>query len=451
MKILAWTCCALALGAACSDDDDDDGTTDDGGDDLPEVTARDFTLRVENVAPFTVLRVSSQRTKTTGTDGSLGPGELYDVRFTAGVGQSVSFAMMMFESNDWFFAPDPAGIPLYVDGQPNVGDVTSFVRLWDAGSEFDQEPGVGDATGVLQISRDQGAPDPDNRVRLVPDSMVLDTGTFVRPPIESMIRVTLIAGADRQFTLRIQNRSTANTLQTSRGPRAVTLSPVVWAVHREPGVLFVPDAPRPDNGLEQLAEAGQPDTMSFELSFLRGSATPLSRGVFVIHREDAPLFTPGMIDRALGMQPLAEDGDPTALLASIQAAGFVATGVLETGHGPAFPRESFEVEFTAEPGDKLSFATMFGTSNDWFFAPEPAGVELFLGTIPRWGDVTEAVQLWDLGTETDEELDVGINTGSQQTAPNSGREDRTIEVREVTAQRYDVLEVMHLRVTLTPH
>lgn len=458
MKLFASMLCALAL-AACGDDDNGvtDPMTPDG--DVGGTAARQFTLRIDNIAPWTVLKASSQRTQTTGDDGPLQVGEAYEVRFTAGAGHVLSFATMLVESNDWFFAPDPDGIPLYIDGQPLSGDITRFVRLFDAGTEANQEPGVGDATGINQRSRNTGAADPDNRIRLVPNQIQLPGGiTFTRPAVASMIRVTLTPGDDRQFTLRIENVSNGATLQTSLGPRPITLSPVAFAVHRLPGALFVVGEPVPPTGLEALAEDGNADTLSSSLRFERGVATPISPGVFVVHQVDAPLFAPGVPDVGIGLEALAEDGNPVPLFDALQAGagnGITVVGAFDTpvgaeGPGLAVPGQAFEVTFDAMPGDRLSFATMYGASNDWFFAPGPEGIPLFLGEIPRWGDVTSEVLLFDAGTENDEELDVGPNTATQQPAPDTGRDDRVVEVREVTVERYETPVIRHLRVTLTP-
>ena len=78
------------------------------------------------------------------------------------------------------------------------------------------------------------------------------------------------------------------------------------------------------------------------------------------------------------------------------------------------------------------------------------GIPLFLGDFPRCEDVTPDVRLYDLGTEYDQELDVGLDTGSQQTMPNSGRVDGKTNVREVTLDRYATPINQHIRVTLTP-
>lgn len=448
--------CVFAL-MACGDDDPN-GVVDDDDDDVDTV-GRDFALRIENIAPWTVLKNGTQTSTTVGEEGPAAVGEAFEIRFTAGNNHFVSFATMLGESNDWFFAPGPEGIPLYSGGVPISGDVTRFVRLWDAGTELDQEPGVGNATGGLQPMRNFGEVDPDALVREVAMTVRLDNGSeFVRPPTSAMIRVTLTPGLEQSFTLRIENVSNLMTLSTSQGPLPVTLSPVVWAVHRNPAPIFSIDQPARDNGLENLAEAGQPDPLGTALRSARGYATGLSPGVFVVHEGTAPLFAPGSPDYGVGLERLAEDGNQLPLrdaLAVNPPAGVSELGTFDTpagttAAGPALPGQAFEVTVHGEPGDRLSFATMFGMSNDWFFATRPEGIELFFDDSPRFGDVTSEIVLYDLGSERDEELDVGPNTAPQQVAPDSGRPDPTAVVREVALDRYGVPEVLHLRVTLTP-
>ena len=70
MKLLASIACALPL-AACSDGNDaTDGTSP---------TARELHLRIENVAPWTVLKASAQHVKTSGAPGIAGPGDAYEL------------------------------------------------------------------------------------------------------------------------------------------------------------------------------------------------------------------------------------------------------------------------------------------------------------------------------------------------------------------------------------
>lgn len=450
MKLVGLLISAVALGACGDDASPSDASVE---------TSREFQLRIENIAPWIVLKAGTQTTKTDLVDGRAGPGEAFEIRFTANASHRLSFATMLVESNDWFFAPGPTGIPLYVDGRPLSGDITEHVRLWDAGTETDQEPGVGIDTALHQLMRNAGALDPDNRIREVAITTQLTDGTtFVRPPINELITVTLTPGLDQQFTLRITNASTATTLVTSQGAFPVHLSPFAWAIHDERSVMFEAGAAARDNGFELLAEAGQPDSLGASLRLVRGFATPLSPGVFVIHRGTAPLFAPGNPDYGAGLERLAEDGDHRPLrdaLAASLPAGGSAAGVFETpvgadAPGPALPGQRFEVIVRAEPGDALSFVTMFGMSNDWFFSTPREGIALFDRDIPRSCDVTTAIQIYDLGTEIDEELDVGPNTAPRQPAPDSGRPDRTTAVREVGFDRYSAPPVLHLRVTLTP-
>jgi len=448
MKLIASTMCALTL-AACSGNNSDDPNGSGN--------AREFQLRIENIAPWKLLKVSSQSTYVgTMIQGNLNPGQAYEVRFTAGPGHYLTFASSLIESNDLFFAPgDAAGIPLYVNGQRALGNITSAVRLWDAGTELNQELGVGDATCVNQPTRDYGAPDPDSRVRLLTQT---DIGGWPIPEVSSMIRVTLTAGASADaFVLRIENVSTTTTLQNSVGTSGVIVSPVAWAISRLPNAFFDPGSAVRPNGFSTLAEAGLADPLTQALRYDRGIATSLGRGVFAVHRETGPLFYLDNADYGMGLEALAEDGDEQGLLANLKndgrdgaVAGAFDTPVGATGATAAAPGQAFEFRFKAKLGDKLALATSFTASNDWFFGSSPEGIPLFLGDLPRWEDITPDIHLYDLGTEADEELDVGLDTGSQQTAPNTGRPDGKAVAREVTMDRYSTPVNQHVKVTLTP-
>ena len=126
-----------------------------------------------------------QATKTNGTSGALPDGPGVRDHIHGGEGEKVSFASMFGESNDWFFAPGPDGIALYdAQGNPVSGDVTSQVSLWNAGTEIDQEPGVGDSVGPNQSAPDFGVPDTDATVRLLgATTMLADGSSFTLPAI----------------------------------------------------------------------------------------------------------------------------------------------------------------------------------------------------------------------------------------------------------------------------
>ena len=75
--------------------------------------------------------------------GPIGPGAAYEFTFSATPGMKLFMIQMFGQSNDLFYAND-AGIALFnAKGKPVGGDITSRLILWDAGTEMNQEPGVG--------------------------------------------------------------------------------------------------------------------------------------------------------------------------------------------------------------------------------------------------------------------------------------------------------------------
>ena len=456
MKKLSLLAASLAALGACGTDDSEPNVTD------PPITPTTFKVRIANVAPWTVLKSSTHATRVDGTTGPIRPGETYEIPFTAGRGQKVSFVSMLGQSNDWFFGPGPQGIALYdADGNPRAGDVTSEIYLWDAGTEIDQEPGVGDATGPKQPSADYGAPDPIAKVRQLAQTVTLSDGsTFTLPAIASMIRVTLVPGANRRFVLRIENVSTDMTLQTSAGPSGVGMSPPVWAVHVRDGAFFETDQPDRDHGLELVAESGRNAILGESLRALSGAATPISPGVFAVHRDAEPLYALGLEDLGIGIERLAEDGNAEVLrdtlatnarLIQLSASGGFDTPVGADKPGAARPGGAYELTIEAVPGDRLSFATMFGMSNDWVFATRPEGIALFdTQDRPVRGDVGDAIAIYDAGTEIDQELAIGAYTGPQQAGPDTGPADPIAQFREVPQTVHAAPARTHLRVTLEP-
>lgn len=88
--------------------------------------------------------------------GPIGPGGSYEFSFTATPGMKLSMTMMFGQSNDWFYAFDADGIHLFEGNRPISGDVTSKLILWDAGTEKDEEPGIGPNQGPRQKAPNTG-------------------------------------------------------------------------------------------------------------------------------------------------------------------------------------------------------------------------------------------------------------------------------------------------------
>jgi len=157
---------------------------------------------------------------------------------------------------------------------------------------------------------------------------------------------------------------------------------------------------------------------------------PLSPGVWTVKPGVNPLFKVGQYDKGLGMERLAEDGNPTDLAASIDGRhGVHSSGVFNVPEGasgpqPAFSGMSFVFTIEAKPGDNLSFATMFAQSNDWFYAPGFFGIPLFdFWGHPRSGDMTRLVKLWDAGTEVDQIPGLGPDQAPRQSGPDTGESE----------------------------
>ncbi len=136
-----------------------------------------------------------------------------------------------------------------------------------------------------------------------------------------------------------------------------------------------------------------------------------------------------------------DDDDPVTFLVTIEnrsgrfnrtSAGAFTTPVGEPGPAPAAPGQGYEFAVHANPGEKLSFASMFVFSNDWFFGTQQQGLDLYDSAgDPISGDVTSEILLLDAGTEADEDFMTGPNQAPNQLGPNTGPGDPNHRVRVV--------------------
>ena len=156
----------------------------------------------------------------------------------------------------------------------------------------------------------------------------------------------------------------------------------------------------------------------------------LAPGVWVVFSEGEPIFTVEEPDRGQGLEALAEDGDPSGLGVSLgEYMGVIETGVFNTPSeasdpGPLGPGRAYAFEFHAEDGNRLSFATMFVQSNDLFYAPDGGGIALFNEEgVPLDGDITELISFWDAGTEVNQAPGEGADQAPRQSGPNSGDDE----------------------------
>ena len=189
------------------------------------------------------------------------------------------------------------------------------------------------------------------------------------------------SGREVTFTVRVENVSTTQTLKLSNGMTApAPTAPLLWTI----------------------TDAGN------------------------------PLFMTGAADRGQGLEQLAEDGNPgvladyiTSKLKSVVHSGVVTTPSGDKGPGPITPGKAYEFTVSAAPGQRLTLAMMFGQSNDLFYAPGAKAIALFDDKgQPLTADITSQLQLWDAGTEVNEEPGLGPNQAPRQAAPNTGAREK---------------------------
>lgn len=87
--------------------------------------------------------------------GPIGPGGAYEFTVAAKVEMKLTIVMMFGQSNDWFYAPEK-GIELFKNGKPMSGDITSKFVLYNAGTEKDEELGIGPNQGPRQKAPNTG-------------------------------------------------------------------------------------------------------------------------------------------------------------------------------------------------------------------------------------------------------------------------------------------------------
>jgi hypothetical protein len=355
-----------------------------------------FKVTIENVQTPKMYFASGVFTTPVGTStaGPATPGNAFEFTFYAGKGQRLSFVTMFGRSNDLFFAPDGKGIELYDGDMPLSGDITSKISLWDAGTEINEMPGAG-----LYQANTQAAPNtgPSENKPVMEISQVNDGFTY--PSVSSVIKVMISNDGMSKFTVHIEDVMGAFT----------PVSPGSWVIHTSDYPIFEPGKPDRGFGLESNVEDGDPAVLGKYLAKNSGLVTPISPGVWTItHSGQYPLFRNTQMDYGDGLKFIAQGGDPTMLAATLKTKTMIiSTGVynMATGSssaGPLLPGDKFVFTVTALKGDYLSFASMFGQSNDVFFAPSDMGISLWNGKMPIYGDVTGQIKLWDDGTEMNE-------------------------------------------------
>lgn len=370
--VMASAIFAVPMLTSCDDDDDDNKQSGNA------------VITIENVAEVKDF-VQSGTFRMNGNQPVILPGQSVSITFNAGKGQSLMFATMYGYSNDIFFAPENPGIELFNnDGVAVTGNVSSKVKLWDNGTRVNQVPGTEVTHPGTAESRDVTMIDGE------------DPQGNVFPAASELMELTLAyTSTTSEFTLTIKNISGGTVNETP-------FSPGVWVVSNKSGDGLVNEKPFFDPGekstgaLTALAETGNNAPLSEWSEDRTGIITGLSPTIVVVYSGDTnPLFKTGEKSGNRGLKELAQTGDTKRLKETLELER-VVRAVYIVGDSPIAPGESKETSFMAFEGDNIAFATMFGYSNDWFYANSES-----ISSTTK-GNVTAKVRLFDSGTGVDQ-------------------------------------------------
>lgn len=113
------------------------------------------------------------------------PGGAYEFTFKATEGMKLNLIAMYGQSNDLFYAPQTTINLFDQNGNTLVGDITEKLMLWDAGTEVNQAPGIGDQQAPRQKMANTGTTE-KVAVGLVKDN-------FTYPNTKDVLKVTIMA------------------------------------------------------------------------------------------------------------------------------------------------------------------------------------------------------------------------------------------------------------------
>lgn len=337
---------------------------------------------------------------------------------------------------------DANGDPI---GADEAVDVTDQVLLWDAGTEVNEQTGGPNQKPQQEPDAEDQGEDEDGVVTQITNNT--DAFGNQIPDVDEVIKVTVENIGDAKFKVRIENVSTSTTIPTpgqgAGTTAAVPISPGVYAVHSMSSPFFVEEEAasgaglvESEEGVENIAEDGVTEELATDTGGVTGLTVPLSPGIFVVHDSGTqPIYQSDTPDLDEGLEEIAEDGEPATLVSSLSSkTGVNLVRAFDTpeganSSGPIGPGAKYEISFTASEGENLSFASMFVQSNDWFYAFGPNGIPLFQSGQAIEGNFTSQVSLYDAGTEVNEYPGAGLSQVIRQAALNTGEVDPNTNVR----------------------
>ncbi|MGN6215050.1 spondin domain-containing protein [Parafilimonas sp.] len=368
-------------------------------DDMPPAQAN--TITIENVLDSKPL-VESGTFQGTGTPPVILPGQSTSITFSAAKNQYFTFATMYGWSNDLFFAPENPGIKLYNDdGTPITGDVSSQIKLWDNGTRENQTPG-------MTVTHPGTA---EATVKNIKEVNGMDDYGHTYLPASQLMNVSLAYNGNSMFTLTIKNNSGKTQNETPFSPGVWAISYVAGGDQLLPNAIYTSGQPTA-NGLTNIAEMGDNSVLNSYLSGLTGIFTPLSPVLIVVYNgTENPFYKVGENDRGEGLKELAQKGNADVLADALKTKPGVknvyvlkeaASTVLLPKINGADGGKVSQV-LSVVKGDRIAIATMYGFSNDWFFATTGNDIDA-----TQKGDVSATIGLFDDGTAVNQFPGAGI-------------------------------------------
>jgi hypothetical protein len=215
------------------------------------------------------------------------------------------------------------------------------------------------------------------------------------------MKATLHYEGNSNFTLIITNVSGGTTNPTPFSPGVWAISYSVGGNLLNPNPLFEVGKPSV-NGLTNIAEMGDNSVLGNYINTQTGIFTPLSPVLVVLYKGiENPIYKIGENDRGKGLKDLAQKGDASGLAAYLKTlSGVKAVYILPAASSTVLlPKigaqagSSVSQQLSIASGDRIAIASMYGLSNDWFFATKDNGID---ATVK--GDVSYSIGLFDNGT-----------------------------------------------------
>ncbi len=228
----------------------------------------------------------------------------------------------------------------------------------------------------------------------------------------------VISGQVFSLTENMSNGTVLGTI-TASDPEAGTLTFTISGGNT--GNAYALDASSGELSINDMSAIDFETTTSFNLN---------------VEVSDGVLSTSGLV--VVNITDDANDNAVSFKITLTNVINYLSSKVFNTPAGADNPGPLttdgayYSVDFYATPGSRLSFATMSAATNDWFFAPDGNGIELFTGNnTPVTGDITGQVMLWDGGTEEEDPSTIA-------TMPNGGTAGDPDDDTRVRLQTSDI-------------